>query len=374
MKEEDVLNVTVEEGVEESVEVRKKYAKGGILVVAGFICIVAVIMFVVQFLDGTNKLKRELSSSIKNLEKIESYGVTSFYGNPDGTESAYAEFTTPTGDRTEAYYDASGSILPYQNLSGNFTTFTSDYITPEGNMYFTDSTEDGLVYYEVPKAYADLTKDRRTMYADILLDGLLEIESVDDETFDIGNGEETFKMYKGIVDGDSIAKIMRIGTYDMYRTLYNENKSDANIAKFMQWNMDEIDFTLNFGDAEVIFGVSNGVLKYVDTVVGGLGTKMSITKCIITDNIANTDLPDFTDAKAFVEVFRETADFCEPYNSMEEAQAAMYNQYYNGTDLESTDVLTDTTSEEEIEDDNADVLVEEEPADTEEVDTEEPTE
>ena len=342
MKEEDVLNVTVEEGVEESVEVRKKYAKGGILVVAGFICIVAVIMFVVQFLDGTNKLKRELSSSIKNLEKIESYGVTSFYSNPDGTESAYAEFTTPAGDRTEAYYDASGSILPYQNLSGNFTTFTSDYITPEGNMYFTDSTEDGLVYYEVPKAYADLTKDRRTMYADILLDGLLEIESVDDETFDIGNGEETFKMYKGIVDGDSI--------------------------------MDEIDFTLNFGDAEVIFGVSNGVLKYVDTVVGGLGTKMSITKCIITDNIANTDLPDFTDAKAFVEVFRETADFCEPYNSMEEAQAAMYNQYYNGTDLESTDVLTDTTSEEEIEDDNADVVVEEEPADTEEVDTEEPTE
>ena len=116
----------------------------------------------------------------------------------------------------------------------------------------------------------------------------------------------------------------------------------------MGWLKDDIEFTMEYSDANILIGIVDDTLAYVNLEIGGLGTKMYVTKCYIEDTSVADSLtvPDTTNATAYEELYAEYADMAVNYDSMEDLYSALYadNNPYTSEELQQ---ILDNIVEEE---------------------------
>jgi hypothetical protein len=128
---------------------------------------------------------------------------------------------------------------------------------------------------------------------------------------------------------------MKVGSYDLYDSLKTAYPDNENLVTYAGYMTDELGFNLVFGNAKATFAVSNGVLRYYQLEIGGLGTRMYLTKTVLISDTDVRETPDFSDAGDYADLLQETADYVAQYDSYEDALNAMYSS------SDSTDTTID---------------------------------
>ena len=115
---------------------------------------------------------------------------------------------------------------------------------------------------------------------------------------------------------------------------------------------------LTFSDANVTFGIDpNGILRFVGIEVGGLGSRLYMTKVVVaTSNPNIRDNPDLSGAKAYSSILSEPAELIVDCDTYEEA-AEKLGEYIDSLNESSDTSDTDSESDDADESDNADEAI-----------------
>lgn len=302
--------------------------------------------------SGVNKdAKQAIENGLKQLhEYSNTYLVATTHEAPDGVLN-YIEIQSDGESYTEYPLDSDGNIGTVSFGASNDTQYVLyDWLT-EDNKYYSVSSDknNDIVYYSLPDAYGKSIVERKDMYISYMLKHFTSIEEYDSKSANIGNGDESFKVYKCTLPAENVRYILGLNSYSLYDSI-EKDTSDDNIKKLCGYYKNELDMSLTFSDANVLVGITDeGMLKYVSIEVGGLGSRMYVTKCVITDdNISKRTKPDLSSAVKFETTLKETADYVSTFDSYDDAMKAMNNEETGGTSEESnTDSDEDAVSSEE---------------------------
>ena len=294
--------------------------------------------------------KSAIENGLKQLSEMEStYLVATTHEAPDGVLN-YIEIQSEGNSYTEYPLDSDGNIgtIPF-GQDANTQYLLYDWLTKD-NKYYSVTSDDSqnIVYYSLPDAYAGHVSSRKVMYMDYMIKHFTSIEEYDSKTADIGNGDEVFKVYKCKLPAENVKYILGMGSYSIYDSIEADTE-DKNIKTLCKYYKQELDTSLTFSDATVLVGISDdGMLKYINIEVGGLGSRMYVTKCIITDDgISTRTKPDVSDAVKFETTLKETADYISTFDSYDDAIKAMNNEDSTEAGLDTQEANTEPTPSEE---------------------------
>lgn len=337
---------------------RTKLMKLEGLVYFGLALILLTAVFV--FMSVPNNVT-DINKATKALEEKDDYVITTYISLPTG-EDAYIEVVNNGVSYTQHPETAEGLAVAYQEKTEQTSYYLTDYITADNKMYLFD----GSTYYSVPDSYAGVCRKRDTMFIRTIIKSLMESENAKtfasmltkDDIVDVnfGNKVESVQMYTGKIDGSAMREIMSTGSYKLYESIKDEARPKSGVYKLMNWFLQDVDTYLTYSDTEVTIGTVDGVLRYVSLGAGGLGSYMTMTKCIVFDDEERLTQPDFSTAIPYSTVFQEAADMCEDYDTAEEAFKAMSESSYSE---ETTEVQTEEVIESTEDEHNHDTTVNE---------------
>ena len=278
--------------------------------------------------------KKSIETALENLQGYEgAYAITNLLEAPDGTIN-YIEVCTGGASYTEYPCDEEGNIgmVAYDQAT---SYMLSDWLTSSNEFYIMDSDENGnLLSVTLPTSYADLCDSREYLYLDLMIDEFTSIKKVEDQVID----GETITVYECKLPASVTKKILGVGYYGLYHCIRTDNPDDANVVALADYYCDELDMSLACSDSIVSVGVSaDGLLKYVSMEIGGLGTRMFYTKVVATDGVTVRTEPDFSNTGAYMDTFKELADYYASFDSIEEGM-----DFVGSTDIP---VIEDTTEE-----------------------------
>jgi hypothetical protein len=234
----------------------------------------------------------------RNTESLEKYSVMTSVILPDGTLN-YLEVTTPNGNYTE---------IPYQASTSDYSYMLRDWLTTDGTLYElnpkyseTATTDEGkAVWLKTPKSYGLALKQRKSLYSDIIADGLFSSSKTEKTQMDLGTGEVTVQLYTGKLSSKAIKKIFQKDTYDLYSSIASEVPTkDADFRAFLSNSLSQLNMSLTFSDAEITYGVYDGKLVCWKFETGGLGNTLTISKQLNLSNLEVRELPDFSSAISY---------------------------------------------------------------------------
>ncbi len=274
--------------------------------------------------------KSVLTDALNELKKKDSFIVTTYVNAPMGNTS-YIEYVTP--DTSATLVDDNYIETPFQQIDLTTVNYRYNDLIKDGHMYmFYDNvdTEGKTIteVYQAPDEYAKECSARSYMFFDLMKDDIKDLEFVETAyDTDLGNGPVAMDVYKGKLDSKIVKKIMGNGTISLYESV-KKNSQNEGMQKLMGWLIDDIDFTMQYSDANVIVGISDGMLIYVNLEIGGLGTKMYVTKCYIenTDVATKLAVPSIANAVPYEELYANYAEMALNYDSMEGLYNAVYSQ------------------------------------------------
>lgn len=192
---------------------------------------------------------------------------------------------------------------------------------------FAGTADNGDVIYKFPTNYATkYAGDREMLFVNRLLAGASNITPKDDIQVDIdGTGVATYKGYQMTVSAKTVADILSFDTQGLYLSIKDEEKSGSNISKLCDFYLEDMTGIWTYSDARVVVGVdSNMMLRFMTLEVGGLGTRMYVTKTVVATSNPNVrETPDFTTAVPLVSTMKEMADIIAQYPDHDSAVAAL---------------------------------------------------
>ncbi len=308
--------------------------------------------------DSTAKIVQDDLDTVKAaVDKLKSYDgdyiIQTVVDAPDG-DSNYIEVCLKDGDSYTEYPQSSTSSDDSEksdkdDKSSGVKYHMGDWISEADKvMYLVGFDKEGkTVFYTMPKTYMEKSAPRRTFYMDEILSSLTELKYYKDLTTDVGNGEEDFKFYSGTLSSSKVREILGVGSEGLYLSLKKDNPDNKNLKRFCDLYLSEMDRTLTFSDAKVIIGVADGCVKYTSMEIGGLGTKMYVTKSMITEGVTAREKPDFGKTEDYVETIQETADYAASFDTDEEALQALYESRNGASASAEPSVSPEKTEEKE---------------------------
>lgn len=302
---------------------------------------------------------RDAATKLKTTFK--DYVVTTGIEAPDGNME-YIEIQHDGCSYTEYSVDADNNYgtIPYGS-EDKISYSLSDWITEDGQYYMFAADNEGKdVIYTLPENYTDCVSDRAYLYVNTILDGAKSIEKYKDMDVNLGNGEEKYSCYKIKVSSDTVKKILGAGSYGVYKSIRDSQEEGSSIATLMNYYLEDLDMNLTFSDAIVVVGIDNNdILKYMYLEVGGLGTRLYLSKAVVATSNPNVRAtPDFTGAVAYETTLKEYADYIASFDSYEDAVEALNsNSDSILPDLEDTS-LDDATEASEESSENKEVETE----------------
>ncbi len=295
--------------------------------------------------------KSVLIDAMNNLKKKDSFIISTYINAPVGNTS-YIEYVAPNMSAT--LVDESNIETPYQQIDKTTAQYRYNDLIKDGHMYFfyDNTDEEGNPITEVYKAPDEYAKEcgiRSYMFFDLMKDDIQDLEFVETTTgTDLGNGPVNMNIYKGKIASSIVKRILGNGTVVLYDTV-RKNTDNEGMKKMMGWLIDDIDFTMQYSDANAIFGVVDDTLVYINLEIGGLGTKMYVTKCFIEDTSVATNIaePSIEGAIDYETLYASYADMALEYDSMEDLYNAIYNQSNALSEEELQQILDNAVKSEE---------------------------
>lgn len=287
---------------------------------------------------STDENRKVLETALDNLKSEEKYVITTYLTmGSDG--SSYIDIVEPNGSYT--MYNMEDDSKAFQELVAESETgvaegyIMNDYLDKDGNLYFLSDSydEEGnsvLEAYKTPDEYGKLTKERTTMYAEWVVPNLTDIEFKETVDTDFGVGTVNMDVYEGVLSSDIVKKILGHGSSTLYETVSNSTESEG-MKKLMGWLKEDSDFSLYFSDANVILGIVDDKLVYMNLEVGGLGTRMYLTKCVllgdIVDDYIMEEYPVTENALSYENIYSDIGEMALDYDNLED----LYDALYSGT-------------------------------------------
>lgn len=300
-----------------------------------------------------DELNQEYVSTIRDAAKklnttYTDYIISNTLNAPDG-DTEYIEVVHDKVSYTEYSVDADDNLGTLEYGSDDSMSYAlTDWLTEDGKYYvFAADNEGKTVIYSANDKYKYYVEDRPYLYVNMLLDNAISVSKYDDLELDLGEGAETFTSYKVKVKGESLKEILGASSYGVYKSLVDDENTDKNISKLCGYYLEDLDMNLTFSDANVIVGIdSNGILKYICLETGGLGTRLYLTKAVVSTRNPNLrDTPDFTGAVDFASTLKELADYVSSYDSYDDALRAL-DSFQPSEDSVLTDHSDEYLSEE----------------------------
>lgn len=270
------------------------------------------------------KNKEILSDALNVLKDSGNYIISTTVNAPD-SNVYYLTVKTSDACYTEYPVDADGNYgtLSYNEVTSNQDYILTDYWIDSETSYFLNTAEGTTLAYKYPAEYSKVLEDRGNMYFSEMLDQFTSIKLKETTNADIGNGSEELTIYECVLPSSYMYEYFGKTNHALYRAILNETNSD-NIKNLCDYYLKEYDMTLTFSDANVYVGVDkNGKLKYIDIMVGGLGSKMYMVMSVLDEQFTPRSLPDFTNALNYSDSLSEVADYVADYSSVNEGLDAL---------------------------------------------------
>ena len=279
---------------------------------------------------GAEVNKSVLTDALNNLKKKENFIVTTYVNAPMGNTS-YIEYVTPTSSAT--LVDDVNIETPYQQVDQSTAQYRYNDLIKDGHMYFfyENADENGnpiTEVYQAPDEYAKECGIRSYMFFDLIKDNIQDLKYAETTSgTDLGNGPVDMVVYEGKISSDIVKRILGNGTVVLYDTVRKTTDNEG-LKKMMGWLIDDIEFTMQYSDANVLIGVADDTLVYLNLEIGGLGTKMYVTKCFIEDTSVAQKMtePSTEGAITYENLYADYAEMALNYDSMDDMYDAIYNQ------------------------------------------------
>lgn len=292
------------------------------------------------------KYDEEAITAIRNgLTKLESYDQSYIISTQLDEPSSNSEFLTVVdGDvnYTEYSVDEEGNYgtIPYGSQESVSYTL-SDYVDKNGTYVIFTGTDEENPYYTVSDEYSKFISNRKTMWVSYMIDKFTECYEYSHTTIDVMDKDVELTLYECKLPSEYAQKILGVGSVGLYDAIV-ANTEDDGIKNLCQYYSDNSAYTLACSDANMLIGIdSAGYLRYVGLEVGGLGTSLYYTSVIVEmNNTEVRDEIDTTTAKNFETLYKDLADYCSQYTSVEEAMQSM------GEDSDTSDIDPTDTEEE----------------------------
>lgn len=294
------------------------------------------------------KALAELTEACQNLKAKDDYIIQNYMEAPDGNQP-YLEVVHKGASYTEYPVDEETGAISSED-TGSYTC--ADWLTATGDYYYVDSSgKDGMTYQKCIDGYGKKLLSRNVGYADILLDGLTELRRVGNVDLDLGFGQATYLKYVGVVGHDALRDMLSSGTFQLYERMADDESTDKNVRDFCAGYVEDMKNTMTFSDGEIEILSNDGVLSQISIELGGLGTKMYVTKTFLTGiDYDVRETPDFTDATDFADELQEIADYVAENGGYEKAMEQL-NEEAGSSAVDDTSVTDD--SETSATDDNS---------------------
>ena len=294
--------------------------------------------------------KKAIEDGLKQLQEYDkNYLVSNVLEASDGTINSI-EINVDGENYTEYPLDSDGNIGTISfGESADTQYLLYDWLTKDKKYYSVASEGEDVVYYSFPEDYGVSMYDRTDLYVSYMLKHFTSIREYDSKTANIVNGDEDFKVYKCELPAEYAEHILGLGSYGIYESI-EKDTSDDNIKKLCGFYLEELGRTMTCSDAEVLIGIAgDGMLKYVNIEVGGIGNNLYLTKCVVTnDNVETRNKPDLSEAKKFETTLKDTADSVASYDNYDDAVKAMNEESLSDDTSEETSVDSVEETEEEV--------------------------
>lgn len=268
-----------------------------------------------------------VETAVTGLTNLQSDYIISTVMEMPENNVCYIESVTADGVYTEYPLSADGSYSPVAFEDANNTKYyLTDWLTKDSKMYIVDSRyEQGQsdnMWIQMPDSYAKDVGNRSTMYLNWIVPSLTDITAGDAIDTDLGAGTVTMTIYKAKMPADIVKKVCGVDTLGLYKDIETETE-DPNTVSLLNRYIKELDMSLTFSDANVVIGVYDGAVRYLQIQAGGLGSVMYYTKTILVQNFEHRDKPDFSGASLYMDNVKSLADHVAKYPTYEEAIAAL---------------------------------------------------
>ena len=289
--------------------------------------------------------KTELQTAVDNLGNSDTnYVISNILEAPEGNTYYIENYATSGQSFTEYPVDSNGNLGSIETTSSdsdesisdedaaNQDYVITDWITDDGKMYLNNSkTSSKSEYFSLPDSYADICKSRNVMYMDTMLNDFSKITKQDDkQELDLGDSDKVkLTMYKCVLPSDKVAKYLAVGSIAMYNALDKDEKSSENVKKLCEYYLKDLGETMYFSDANVYLGVDeNKILRTLSLEVGGLGSRLYLTKTVLYGVYQDEKEPDFSDCKTYASSIEDLADYLA--NSGKDYSTAINEMYQMG--------------------------------------------
>lgn len=304
--------------------------------------------------DKMKQYKAELQEGVDNLSNSDSnYIISNILESPDGTTCYLENFSTAGESYTEYPMDSDGNIGNLSSASDNDTKYNyliTDWLTEDGKMYINNAkTNENYEFYSLPDSYANICKSRNVMYVDTMLNDFTSITK-EDESQEVDLGEKNnvkLTMYKGVIPSDKVKNYLAVGSIALYKTLKEDTNTSDNVKKLCDYYLEDLNETMYFSDANVYLGVdANKVLRTYSLEVGGLGSRLYLTKSVLYGNYQDEKTPDFSEVKPYSETLNDLADYlAESGKDYGKALNELYKDGETLNNLSNSIVTTENNSE-----------------------------
>lgn len=265
--------------------------------------------------DKMKQYKAELQEGVDNLSNSDSnYIISNILESPDGTTCYLENFSTAGESYTEYPLDSDGNIGNL-NVSDNsdISYQVTDWLTEDGKMYLNmsqDKSKDN--FYVLPDSYANICKSRNVMYVDTMLNDFTSIIKEDErQEVDLGDKDKVkLTMYKCVLPSDKVKNYLAVGSIALYKTLKEDTNTSDNVKKLCDYYLEDLNETMYFSDANVYLGLdANKILRSYSLEVGGLGTRLYLTKAVLYGAYQEEKTPDFSEVKPYSDTLVDLADY-----------------------------------------------------------------
>lgn len=277
---------------------------------------------------SSSSAKSELQTAVDNLGNSDTnYVISNILEAPEGNTYYIENFATSGQSFTEYPVDSNGNlgVIEQTTTDENVDQDTSDqnaanqdyvitdWITDEGKMYLNNSkSSDKTEFFSLPDSYADICKSRNVMYMDTMLNDFTKVEKQDDtQDLDLGDSDKVkLTMYNCVLPKDKVAKYLAVGSIAMYNSLDKDEKSSDSVKKLCEYYLKDLGETMYFSDATVYLGVDeNKILRTFSLEVGGLGSRLYLTKTVLYGVYQDEKEPDFSECKSYASSIEDLADY-----------------------------------------------------------------
>lgn len=276
----------------------------------------------------SSSAKSELQTAVDNLGNSDTnYVISNILEAPEGNTYYIENFATSGQSFTEYPVDSNGNlgVIEQTTTDENVDQDTSDqnaanqdyvitdWITDEGKMYLNNSkSSDKAEFFSLPDSYADICKSRNVMYMDTMLNDFTKVEKQDDtQDLDLGDSDKVkLTMYNCVLPKDKVSKYLAVGSIAMYNSLDKDEKSSDSVKKLCEYYLKDLGETMYFSDATVYLGVDeNKILRTFSLEVGGLGSRLYLTKTVLYGVYQDEKEPDFSECKSYASSIEDLADY-----------------------------------------------------------------